>query len=441
MKTILFSPIGSTDPISGQHDGALLHIIRKYKPDKVYLYLSKEICELEAMDNRYSYCLEALKNHLGIDFEIEWIKKESLTDVHLFDFFLEEFRVILTDIYDDESRVLLNVSSGTPAMKSALQILSCFFDRPLLPVQVSTPEKKINERENIKGDYDPELQWACNMDNGESFRDRCTVSSVINMSVEMGKNEIKKHLFAYDYAAAERTADSIKDFLNPKAIDLIKAGNLRLKLDFSECEKIFKVVGYDFFPVKASDEKPVFEAVMLLLIKLKKEEYADFLRSISPIFFVLMERILETSGEIRLSDYVYTESNKNVNNVYIKKWNSEKVNKELLFADADLRCDFNRVVNSEDYVKLINNSRLNSKTKALVEGLRKVEINIRNTAAHDITCITDNYIRQCTGKTSAQIYKDIKELAVISGIKIKEEYLNTYDDLNDKIIEYINANC
>ena len=42
-KTYLFSPVGNTDPIKYFHDGSMLHICRKYKPDIVYLYLSREM--------------------------------------------------------------------------------------------------------------------------------------------------------------------------------------------------------------------------------------------------------------------------------------------------------------------------------------------------------------------------------------------------------------
>lgn len=48
-RTIIFSPVGGTDPISSSNlrDGSLLHICRWYKPDKVYLYMSKEILALQ----------------------------------------------------------------------------------------------------------------------------------------------------------------------------------------------------------------------------------------------------------------------------------------------------------------------------------------------------------------------------------------------------------
>lgn len=42
-KTYLFSPVGNTDPIKYFDDGSMLHICRKYKPDIMYLYLSREM--------------------------------------------------------------------------------------------------------------------------------------------------------------------------------------------------------------------------------------------------------------------------------------------------------------------------------------------------------------------------------------------------------------
>ena len=125
MKRILFSPVGSTDPIAHQRDGALLHIIRKYRPDKAYLFFSKEIYGYEQKDNRYSYCLNKLLQEIGEDIEIEWIIKEDLVDVQLFDPILLEFKEIIEDLckrIEDDDELLVNVSSGSPAMKSAVQI-------------------------------------------------------------------------------------------------------------------------------------------------------------------------------------------------------------------------------------------------------------------------------------------------------------------------------
>ena len=48
-QTILFSPVGGTDPISTTncYDGALLHISRVYRPDKIVMYMSKEMLDYQ----------------------------------------------------------------------------------------------------------------------------------------------------------------------------------------------------------------------------------------------------------------------------------------------------------------------------------------------------------------------------------------------------------
>ena len=56
-KYVLFSPIGTHDPLgvplnNVPSEGSMLHIIRHYKPEIVYLYITKE---LNKNDNRYTY--------------------------------------------------------------------------------------------------------------------------------------------------------------------------------------------------------------------------------------------------------------------------------------------------------------------------------------------------------------------------------------------------
>ena len=76
-KKILFSPVGGTDPVSQNNcrDGSMLHICRFEKPDKVVLYLSKEMVDYEQKDHRYSYCLGKLMELQNRKFEVEMINR------------------------------------------------------------------------------------------------------------------------------------------------------------------------------------------------------------------------------------------------------------------------------------------------------------------------------------------------------------------------------
>ena len=42
-QKILFSCVGTTDPVRGQRDGGMMHIARRYRPGKICLFLSAEM--------------------------------------------------------------------------------------------------------------------------------------------------------------------------------------------------------------------------------------------------------------------------------------------------------------------------------------------------------------------------------------------------------------
>ncbi|MDD4377298.1 MAG: CRISPR-associated protein Csm6 [Eubacteriales bacterium] len=437
---ILFSPVGSTDPISDFHDGALLHIIRFYKPEKVILYMSKEINELEEKDHRYSYCLDNLKKLMDIDFDIEYYTKPELVNVHIFDYFIDEFRKILNDLNNkyEDSDLLLNVSSGTPAMKSALQILSAYYDKPMKPIQVSTPRKAINKREDVKGEYSVELQWELNEDNCENIanvENRCSESVVLNMSLEIKKKLIKKEIDAKDYVSALRIMEPIYEYLPENSIKLVKAGAARLKLDKSTCSRLSNETGYKIYPVQNSSQIDIFEYFMLLSVKLEKEEYADFIRAISPIFSILMETIIKNSADINLEEYLYEI--KAANKTTIKKWNASKIVMDSAFSGIRAESGFDPVVNTRDYCTIIQNLNFDNNLKELITKIRDTEKTIRNPVAHTITHVTEEVIKKATGLTPMTILKDIRKLCSYAGINIKDEYLRTYDDLNNEIKKYL----
>ena len=173
-KYILFSPIGGTDPIANERDGSMLHICRKYKPDCVMLYLSKEMVERHRRDDRYGASLRRLAAQEGFSPEILVEERPELSEVQVYDFFFQEFRPLLLSLHSrfPEHRLILNIASGTPAMKSALYLLAAFLPFPVLPVQTATPVKAQNPRLEPRMEYDVDLYWECNLDN-EDYIDRC----------------------------------------------------------------------------------------------------------------------------------------------------------------------------------------------------------------------------------------------------------------------------
>ena len=101
MSYVLFTPVGGHDPIASFHDGAVLHICRVYRPEKVYLYLSHEMLERSRQDDRYRLSLEKLQQQLSCKIEIHQIERDELTQVQLFDTFYTDFDQLLREIHNE----------------------------------------------------------------------------------------------------------------------------------------------------------------------------------------------------------------------------------------------------------------------------------------------------------------------------------------------------
>ena len=285
-RVILFTPIGGTDPISATNckDGSMLHICRFYKPDKVDMYMSKEMLDYQEKDNRYRYCLDNLAKMQGREMEYEIIERKELTRVHEFDYFYQDFRTVISEIYkeiDETDTLLLNVSSGTPAMKSGLLVLQTLGEFPAKVIQVATPEKRINE--HYHKDYDVEVLWELNEDNEEGCENRCKEIQCPTLSKIKKEEIIKKHILAYDYKAGLDVVETLKKEETESYRDLIYLASRRIMLDFNGVDEMIRKTGVQCIPVCTSSERKYFEYALNLKIRLKKGEYVDFIRAVTPI--------------------------------------------------------------------------------------------------------------------------------------------------------------
>lgn len=443
-KTILFTPVGGTDPISSSncYEGAVLHICRYYKPDEVILYMSQEVLDNQARDNRYRYCLDKLSELLGWQMDYKIIERKNLTRVHEFDYFYLDFQEVITELYmemDDTDRLLINVSSGTPAMKSGLLVLQTLKEYPATLIQVSTPEKRMNE--HIHKGYDVELLWELNEDNQPEAVCRCREISCPSLEKIKKEEIIKKHMKSYDYSAALTVAETMNEEAISPYIDLLQLAESRIQLDLAEVDKISNLYNYRFMPVRSSSDRALFEYALNMDIRLKKREYADFIRALTPIIVDLFERILKVQYHFDVDQYCHYDKK------HVRKWNMLKDKQKCLPDDVIRALDqeYGRFkggnVYSDHLRIIIGCFSRDIELTDLVNNIRTIEGKVRNDAAHELISVTDKTIRKKTeGYSAKQIMDMIRKLFSYTGIRIKKEYWNSYDDMNAFIINTMEEN-
>lgn len=408
MRYILFSPIGGTDPIANERDGSMLHICRKYHPECVMLYLSKEMAERHHRDDRYCDSLRRLAEREGFSTEIIVEEREELAEVQIYDFFFQEFRPLLVDLRKrfPEHQMILNVASGTPAMKSALYLLAAFLPFPVLPIQTATPVKAQNPRLEPHTEYDIDLYWECNLDN-EDYIDRCQECRYENLNAQLQKESILAHLRSYDYSAALTVAEPIRPLLSPRAYGLLESAKTRVELNWRSIKPEWKTeLG---LTGSAQSRINLAEYLLWLQMKQQREDLADFLRGLTPGLYELLKLAVEEKAGYPVSKYCDSTGR------FCRAWMTENdMGQELirLLENQDRNLD-KTFLSSWHYVTILEKTCALEPWALPLLQLRKIEAMVRNLAAHTVTRVDEKWLQEKGRVSSQEILKLLRNAVLL----------------------------
>lgn len=408
MEYVLFSPVGGTDPISNERDGAILHICRHYRPACVELYLSKEMLAFQETDDRYRQAVLRLAEEAGFSVQLRSVERPDLVNVHLFDHFYQEFEQLLHQLHRDypKHQILVNLSSGTPAMKSALSVLATLIDFPIVAVQVASPKKSHNGRREDMKEFDLDLYWECNLDRDPAqYEDRCQVLRSENLRAKLQRQAVEAHLDAYDYHAAWAVAQQMGDLLPDGARALLEAAELRAHQQWRSIQLELRE---KLIPKAAGDEeRNIFEYLLWLQNRQQQAELADFLRGLTPSLYHLCLYAVEHQGRFPIREYSNGDW---FDPEELKRDPAGTRVYDILTQAArqPLRPGF---LSSELCCRILEGLIPANRCVAPLTALRETEIRIRNIAAHTIVPITESLFRQRCGKTPEEIMQLLRQAA------------------------------
>ena len=406
-KKILLTFAGNTDPTRGEHDGPIIHICRYYKPDKIYLILTKEMEERN--EEPYNIYKRAIKENLkNYNPEIICIKT-GIKDAHHFDIYFnwiyETFEIIKKDEKDTE--IYLNMTSGTSQMTTNLLMYYIdSLDLNLIPIQVETYKKQSNQSEEnnktVDKNYDVEAEAICNLDNEEKTRTyRIVEPDLKKYSRILTKNQIEKLLEQYKY---EAISELLKRNIFDKNLELNTLVNFaieRTNLKGLDCNKKLNSLNnkdynklYYFTKDKNITRIPdwyqIVDFFSLANIKQKTEDISTYTLMLEPIIVKIYLSILKDL------------MGKNLDELFRKDSHGYKVELKRLEEDLKemIKKDLKREYLKDDtnistsvlasiikyYLKKENNIEVNYFT-SLAETLAKMKT-VRNTLAHELRSIS-----------------------------------------------------
>lgn len=394
---VLFSPIGRTDPVRNGFDGPFLHILRHYPVKKAVLYLTGETFALHRQDDRYL----ALARRVSQQTVYEVCGDDTLVQAQTFEIYDAPFRAAIEKLHRENPgcEVLVNISSGTPQMEASLYMLKAILPFRIRAIQVTSPAKSSNESAHLGKTeaMDPDALYAALRDNDPSAENRCVEVMGENAQAALLKKNILALIRGYDYAAALTLARGAAELFDPSFLAALEAAKQRLALETGQAAPAL--------PGCFEEERPglreAYEYILMLDTLVEREAFGDYARALSPALVALLELALrqlvgldihslcvhKTSGaEWHISPQQIDKQDSELR-AYLDRGYKGGLRESPLNADVMLRI-LNYYREKKDWRKL--------DTRPFAQ-LRKFEQTVRNCAAHQITPITEQQIREWTG--------------------------------------------
>lgn len=384
---VLISAVGDTDPFRNFHDGAFIHIARKYRPEKVILIFSEHTAKKQGN-------IEKALFSIAPDYKPEVKTHDSIisdNEVHIFDVMFQRFSDILQEYYTKEDEFILNLSSATPQIKSALFVINRLNGINVKAVQVSSPEHASNE--NIGHDNDENIDELIevNEDNKVNFIDRTIEDNAEKFNQALLKKTARDFIEKFDYRAALDILNQLTDSPNLKSVR----------------EEIFDVVEC----LKKQDVPQGLQQK-----KFKEEEQ----KILSAYLTIELQRERGNVSEsfIRI---------KNLTEFILKDY----IEKRYLDLIKNYRKNKNK-----DYLSIFDYSKL-LKTKREFELLRTIDPIIKMNSSRNMVAHSINPLHKDAVKQLGIAMKTLKTL-------VREQYhfsqsdFNFYQDLNKKLLTKLN---
>lgn len=429
---ILFSPLGDTDPVRGFYDGAMLHIVRHYQPARIVLFYTHDMAEKERHDHRYTRAVQ----RLAPECQIEEVFTE-IRDAHLYESFsriLPQEVLRIRETFPG-STLLLNLSSGTPQMKTVLAMLASDME-DCIGVQVAAPVRhsnRANEATQDAEDIDALLEN--NFDNEEGAENRCEEPPLSAFHYYAERSRILSLIDSYEYAAAGKIARR-SALVPPEASLLLSHAERRSMLLTEEAKAILREYGgKKLFPFTGKTEELV-EYFLMMQIDQETGRLSNLMLRMIPFLYEFLREY--TAKNLTIPIRSLCELRHGVRLLVRERLAAQE--KELLAAlDREFPYGYRDQPLSFYLLSLcctyageaqrIRDAKLHTAVMVELESIADIR-QLRNEAAHEIVNVTEDRFRQKVGMGSQEAVSCFcRMLALVYGDKVRA-MRSTYRDLN-----------
>lgn len=473
---ILFSPVGPSDPISEERDpqtgritsiyeGSLLQICRAEQPQMVWLYINDAENGFAAKKQACTDAMNALGGELGVDFDIQAIDRTDSAGTNI----LSDFQQILSGIREDhqDAEILLNASSASPLMSTAIQVLEvssgldlkCVTAEPVeIPVPAAlseVPEEPAGESQTASDEQEDngtteELSEAAEsaseapaaVDGAESAADNAAPEPELpaepDHTAAIRENTVKMLnvlIDAYDYRGALAVSKAAGEQIPQSVLGLLEATILRSSGRIPEALQSFRAQGQQSLMPGAG---MIPEYYLMLTLYLKQQRYTDFMRALTPFMIEVFIAAIRKQFQHDVTQYMIYGSRKWDENKLVLTQMTGKFNETYTFHTKPKPGKAGGFVTTAHLSNFMENMAVPKSHSHLILDTLKLrqsaEDKLRNWANYTLQYASAEDFRRACALTAEELLAMLRNyVRNYTDIVLSDEFISSYDRINEKL--------
>ena len=354
-------------------------------------------------------------------------------EVFLFDKMYEVMGMIVQKYTNDDDEIILNLSSGTPQIISALFALNRINDYNTQAIQVATPKKGANREYKPLTDSEIDALIVANQDNSLDFVDRSIKDKSEKFTQALVKRHLRSLIASFDYQVAEAIINR-KEY--NKLLSKKRIAYIREKLnDFSRVFKNQSILSDILsFPLEDSQKKALNYYLMIDVLK-EREHIADVLIKAKSLAEFVIEETIKKDHE----GLIVFDGN-------LPKLNPDFPDCETILDDIDKKMKKSRgiedteerifsvqsTLNLLSYLNILEFYEYDSQLQTAINGILSLN-GERNKVAHGLSEIDTRLLSR---KKLKQLSENLR-LLLVDCLGIDSSYFNYYVKQNEELIKIL----
>lgn len=394
----------------------------------IVLVYSQEMMVKQDLINKVLLSIEGYNPIIEIDSTIL-----NNDEVFLFDKMYEVMGMIVQKYTNDDDEIILNLSSGTPQIISALFALNRINDYNTQAIQVATPKKGANREYKPLTDSEIDALIVANQDNSLDFVDRSIKDKSEKFTQALVKRHLRSLIASFDYQVAEAIINR-KEY--NKLLSKKRIAYIREKLnDFSRVFKNQSILSDILsFPLEDSQKKALNYYLMIDVLK-EREHIADVLIKAKSLAEFVIEETIKKDHE----GLIVFDGN-------LPKLNPDFPDCEAILDDIDKKMKKSRgiedteerifsvqsTLNLLSYLNILEFYEYDSQLQTAINGILSLN-GERNKVAHGLSEIDTRLLSR---KKLKQLSENLR-LLLVECLGIDSSYFNYYDKQNEELIKML----